>query len=135
MKHTKSLVGVCLLMVAMACQVFGEEKKSKENALTGTWDCVAHLSGESDIPFTMKLEQKEETVTGSLSTPDGELEIKSGTYKNHTLELHLETSEAKYLVTGKLDGDQFKGQWSKDPDGIGGDWEGSKSAQAKPSRQ
>jgi hypothetical protein len=83
----------------------------------------------------MKLEQKEANVTGSISTSDGELEIKSGTYKNSMLELHLESSEAKYLVTGNLEGSQFKGHWSKEPDGLEGDWEGKKSAPAKPSSE
>ncbi len=133
MKCSKLLGGVSLLVLTMVCLVSGEEKEPKEGFLTGTWDCVAHLSGENDIPFTMKLEQKGETVTGSVATSEGELEIKSGTYKGDALELHLESSEAKYLVTGKLDGGQFRGQWSKDPDGIGGDWEGKRSAPAKPS--
>jgi hypothetical protein len=61
------------------------------------------------------------------------LEIKTGTYKNSTLELHLESSDAKYLVNGKLDEGQFKGHWSKDPDGLQGDWEGKRSAPAKAS--
>jgi len=135
MKHVKGSVGVCLLLLAMGSLVFGEEEKSKEDSIAGSWDCVAHLSGESDIPFTMKLEQKGETVTGSVATDNGELEIKSGTYRNNTLELHLETPEAKYMVNGKLSGGQFKGQWSKEPDGMGGDWEGKKSAPAKPSGQ
>ncbi len=133
MKCVKATVGVWLLVLTIACLVFGEEKKSKDDPLTGTWDCVAHLSGENDIPFTMKLEQKGETVTGTIGSSDGDLEISSGSYKNNELEIHCETSEAKYLVTGKLDGDQLKGQWSKEPDGMGGDWEGKKSAPAKPS--
>ena len=134
MKRLWSLAGVCFL-VAMVSFASGDEKKPKPGSLTGTWDCVAHLSGEDDIPFTMKLEQKGETVTGSFATSDGELEISAGTYKDNTLELHAETPEAKYRVTGKLDGDQFKGRWSKEPDGLEGDWEGKKSAPAKPSGQ
>ena len=133
MKRAKGLVGICLLVLTMASLSVGAEKESKEGSLTGTWDCVAHLSGENDIPFTMTLEQRGEAVTGSVATSDGELEIKSGTYRSSTLELHMESSEAKYAVTGKLDEGQFKGQWSKDPDGIGGDWEGKKAASSKPS--
>jgi hypothetical protein len=135
MKQIRGLAGVCLLVLSMACLVFGEEKKLKEGSVTGTWDCVAHLSGENDHPFTMKLEQKEANVTGSISTSDGELEIKSGTFKGSKLELHLESPEAKYVVTGQLEGGQFKGQWSKEPDGLQGDWEGKKSAPGKPSDQ
>jgi len=135
MKDLKGLATVCLLLLTMACLVFGQEKKSKRGFVSGSWDCVAHLSGEDDIPFTMQLEQQGETVTGSITTHDGELEIKAGTYKAKTLDLQLETSDAKYHVTGKWDGTQFKGQWSKDPDGMGGEWEGKKSAPAKPSGQ
>jgi len=135
MKCAKGLVGFCLLLLAMACLVFGEEKKPKADSISGTWDCVAHLSGESDIPFMMKLVQQGETVTGSLTTDDGELEIKTGTFKDNVLDLHLESSDAKYLVNGKLDGGQFKGHWSKEGDGLEGDWEGKKSAPTKPAGQ
>lgn len=131
MKHAKGLVGFCLLLLAMACLLYSQEGKSKSGSISGTWDCVAHLSGESDIPFSMNLVQQGETVTGSLTTSDGELEIKTGTFKDNLLDLHLESSDAKYLVNGKLDGGQFKGHWSKDPDGLEGDWEGKRSAPAK----
>ena len=131
MKRVETLVASCLLVLATACLVFAQAKESSKTSLTGTWDCVAHLSGEDDIPFTMTLEQKEDAVTGSVATHDGDLEIKSGTYKSGALELHLETSDAKYVVTGKLDGDQFKGQWSKDPDGLQGEWEGKRSGPTK----
>jgi hypothetical protein len=136
MKNAKTLIaGACLLLLATACLVLGEDKKPAKDSLAGTWDCVAHLSGEDDIPFTMTLDQKGEVVTGSVATHEGDLEVKSGTYKSGTLELHLETPDAKYAVTGNLDGDQFKGKWSKDPDGIGGDWEGKRSGPAKSSGQ
>jgi hypothetical protein len=133
MKNAKALVGVVLLVPAIASLVFAGAGKPKEDSLNGTWDCVAHLSGQDDIPFTMKLEQTGETVTGSVATGDGELEIKTGTFKAGTLELHLETEDAKYHVPGKLAEGGFKGQWSKDPDGLAGDWEGKKAAPAKPS--
>jgi hypothetical protein len=135
MKNVKSSAAACLLLFTVTCFVLGEENKSKENSLAGTWECVAHLSGEDDIPFTMKLEQKGETVTGSIATADGELEIKSGTFKDNSLDLRLESSEAKYSVSGKLEGGQFKGHWSKEPDGMEGNWEGKKSAPSKPSGQ
>jgi hypothetical protein len=127
-RNVTLLVGVCLLALAMPYSVLSQDKKS--DSLTGTWDCIAHLSGEDDIPFTMTLEQKSDAVTGSVTTHEGDLQITSGSFKNGVLELHLENSEAKYVVTGKLDGDQFKGQWSKDPDGMGGNWEGKKPAPA-----
>lgn len=127
-------IGACLLVLSTACLVFAQTKNASKNSLSGTWDCIAHLSGEDDIPFTMALEQKEDVVTGSITTHDGMLEIKAGTFKGGALELHLESPDGKYAVTGKLDGDQFKGQWSKDPDGISGDWEGKRSTQSAESK-
>ena len=135
MTHVRYSVAGFMLLLAMTCLLLGQEKKSKGGAIAGTWECVAHLSGENDIPFTMKLEQQGETVTGSIATNDGELEIKSGTFKDNSLDLHLESSDSKYQVSGKLDGDQFKGHWSKEQDGLEGDWEGKKSAPTKPSGQ
>ena len=126
-------ISASLLVFCMACLMFGQAKESSKNALTGTWDCVAHLSGEDDIPFTMTLEQNDHAITGSIATHEGDLQVKSGSFKDGAMELHLETQEAKYAVSGKFDGDQLKGQWSKDPDGIGGAWEGKRSTAAKPS--
>ena len=131
MLKTKWMAGACLMILASGCLLFSQDKKTKGAPLAGTWECVAHLSGEDDIPFTMALDLSGETVTGTITTHDGELQIKTGTYKGGALELHLETAEAQYQVTGKLDGEQFKGKWSKQPDGLGGDWEGKKSAPSK----
>jgi len=130
MRTIASFAGACTFALAMGSLLFAGQNKPS-GPLTGTWECTAHLSGQDDIPFTMTLDQNGETVTGKIATNDGELEIKTGTYKNGALELHMETDEAKYQVTGNLDGGQFKGKWSKDPDGLAGDWEGKKSAAAK----
>ena len=135
MNRAKGLLGVWLLILAAAVLTFAQEKKAEEGALSGTWDCVAHLSGEDDIPFTMKLDQNGDVIGGSIATHDGELEIKSGSYKSGMLELHLESPDAKYSVTGKLQGEQFKGTWSKDPDGMQGEWEGKKSGSTHASGQ
>jgi len=134
MKQTRTAIWLGVMVIAMSCLVWGQQEKSKQAPLTGTWDCVAHLSGEDDIPFTMELVQKGESVTGSIATHDGELEITSGTFKANLLEIHCDTPEAKYLVTGKLEGDQFKGHWSKDTE-MEGDWEGKRSTPTKSSGQ
>lgn len=96
---------------------------------------MAHLSGGDDIPFTMELKQQGETVTGTITAQDGELEIKSGTFKANLLDLHLEMSDSQYSVSGKLQGGQFKGHWAKDPEGMEGEWEGKRSTPAQLSGQ
>jgi len=132
MKSDATAIWLCVMVLGMSCLVSGEQEKSKEAPLTDTWDCVAHVSGESDVPFTMKLVQKGESVTGSIATADGEIEITSGTFKDNALEIHCDSPEAKYLVTGKLEGDQLKGQWAKGTE-MEGDWEGKRSTSNKSS--
>lgn len=134
MKHARAAIWLCALVAAVSCLAWGQQEKAKPEPLTGTWECIAHLSGEDDIPFTMDLVQKGENVTGSIATTDGEIEITSGSFKENLLELHSDTPEAKYLVTGKLDGGQFKGHWSKETEAEG-DWEGKKAESTKPSGQ
>ncbi len=89
MERTWTSVGVCLLVLAMAALAFGSEKKPKPGPLTGTWQCTAHAS-EGDEPFTMMLEQNKQTVTGTITTPNGGASISSGSYKKKVLEIHVD---------------------------------------------
>ena len=143
MKRTWTVIGVCLLVVATANLVFANGKEPKPGPLTGTWECVAHSSVQGDVPFTLTLQQDKETVTGTIATADGELQITSGSFKNSVLEIRCETDQAKYVVTGKLEARQLKGHWSKKAiPGAGdeggdqeGEWEGKLSASAKSTAQ
>jgi len=131
-----------LLFAVASVKGTGAGKEKAETAsLTGVWQCVAHGSSEGDVPFTLTLEQDGENVTGTIATADGELPIASGSFKNRALEIHSETEEARYLVTGELEAGQLKGHWSKTAkpgagDNQGGNqegqWEGKRSASAKP---
>ena len=86
------------------------------------------------MPFTMKLKQKGETVEGSISTATGEINITSGSFKKNMLEIHCDTPDANYLVTGKLEQDQLSGHWAKGTEQEGA-WEGKKSATTNQSGQ
>jgi hypothetical protein len=134
MKCFATRVGMCLLLLAVSGVALGQKPDSKADSVTGKWECVAHGSVQGDVPFTLTLQQKGETVTGTIATADGELEITSGSYKNNALEIHCETDDAKYLVAGELKGDQLKGHWSKTGGGDdqGGGWEGKRSTSAEP---
>ncbi len=142
MKRT-SITFVLLLLVLANPKWAGAAKQNSEKAsLTGVWQCLAHGSVQGDVPFTLTLHQDGENVTGTIATADGELQISSGSFKNRTLEIHSETEDARYVVTGGLEAQQLKGHWSKTAkpgagDGQGGDqegqWEGKRSAPAKSS--
>ena len=114
--------------------IFGQEKKNNLGDLSGTWECVAHGSVEGDVPFTMRLEQKGETVEGSISTATGEITITSRSFKKNMLEIHCDTPDVNYLVTGKLEQERLTGHWAKGTEQEG-EWEGKKSAPTHQSGQ
>jgi hypothetical protein len=131
MKRTWTVIGVCLLVAALANLVFANGKEPKPGPLTGTWECVAHSSVQGDVPFTLKLEQTKEAVTGTLTNSSGEYPLSSASYKKGVLEFHLDAPDGRYVATGKLLHGQLSGHWSKGEEVEGG-WEGKKSATAKP---
>lgn len=130
MNRVVILAGAFLLSLSTTSLVYGADKKAKAGPLTGTWECTAHGGQQGDIPFTLMLEQSKQDITGSVSSPMGGTEISSGSYKNKTLEIHINTPQGNYLLTGKLKKNQLSGQWSRDTDEKGA-WEGKKAAQAK----
>ena len=130
MNRIVTWAGICLLSLSAASLLYGADKKSKPGPLTGTWECTAHGTEQGDIPFTLTLEQSQEEVTGSVSSSMGGTEITSGTFKNKAVEIHINTPQGNYTITGKLKKDQLSGDWSGDNDQKG-TWEGKKAAQAK----
>ncbi len=58
--------------------------------MTGTWECQAKGGSQGDMPFTLYLQQNEENVDGSVSSPLGSTRISSGTFKGDTLEIHID---------------------------------------------
>jgi hypothetical protein len=120
MKRTWILIGVCLLFAATANLAFAKGKKPKPGPLTGTWSCVAHSSVQGDVPFTLKLEQTKEAVTGALINPSGEYPLSSASYKKRVLEIHLDAPDGSYASTGKLLHGQLSGHWSKAQEAEGG---------------
>jgi len=140
MKRITITLGLLLLVAAAVVGARTPQGKSELTSVTGKWECVAHGSAQGDVPFTLTLQQDKETVTGTIATADGELQITSGSFKNSVLEIRCDTDQAKYQVTGTLEAGQLKGHWSKKAiPGAGdeggdqeGEWEGKTSAPAKP---
>ncbi len=130
MKRAATSVGVCLLVLSTASLVLGAANNPKPGPMTGTWECTSHGGEQGDMPFTLTLQQAKEDVTGSVSSPMGGTEISSGSYKNKTLEIHINTPQGNYLLTGKFKKNQLSGEWSSDTNQKG-TWEGKKAAQTK----
>jgi hypothetical protein len=117
---------LCLTIVFAAAFAEGEGKKPKPGPLTGTWDCTAHGGSQGDLPFTLYLEQTKGTLTGSVSSPMGGTEISAGTVKKNEIEIHIDTPQGNYQLTGRLKKGELSGKWSSDTEN--GTWEGKKQA-------
>ena len=130
MNRVVTWAGICLLSLSTATLLYGADKKSKPGPLTGTWECMAHGTEQGDLPFTLTLEQSQQEITGSVSSPMGGTEISSGTINKKAVEIHINTPQGNYTITGKLKKDQLSGDWSSDSNQKG-TWEGKKAAQAK----
>ena len=136
MKHATSSVGIALALVALAnLALAATEDKSKSGPLTGSWECTSHGGGheEGDTPFTLDLEQDGEKVTGSVSSPQGGMEITSATFKDNLLEIHLDTPDGNYVLKATLKEGQLKGDTTLDGNPKG-TWEGKKSAPSADSK-
>ena len=110
-----------------------KETKAKGGPVSGTWTCTAHGGDNGDIPFTLYLEQDNETVTGSVSSSMGDAEFSSATFKDGTLEIHIDGGDQTYVLTAKLQNAQLSGQWSSG-ETQKGTWEGKKGSDAATSK-
>lgn len=131
MEPRRIISTVCL---AVMLPVFGAASdgapKSKPGALTGTWECMAQGGSEGDMAFTLYLEQSNEVVTGSVSSPRGAAQVTTGSFKGKLMELQIDSEQGLYVVMGKLQKGQFSGTWSLD-NGEKGTWEGKKVSTAQ----
>jgi hypothetical protein len=117
---------LCLTILFAAAFAEGEGKKPKPGPLTGTWECTAHGGAQGDMPFTLYLEQTKGTLTGSVSSPIGGTEISAGTVKKNEIEIHIDSPQGNYQLTGRLKKGELSGKWSSDTEN--GTWEGKKQA-------
>jgi hypothetical protein len=114
-----------LMFVAVCAQA--KEKQEKSGPLTGVWECSAHGGPQGDMSFTLSLEQTKDTVTGDVTSPLGDTEISSGSFKKKMLEIHIDSPEENYTLTAKYSKGKLEGQWKSDS-GQSGTWEGHRSS-------
>ena len=126
MKRAWSLAGVGFVILSIVGLALGKDEKAEPALLTGTWECASHGGEQGETPFTLELEQNGEKVTGSVSSPQGGMEITSATFRNDFLEIHLDTPDGNYVLTAKLKDGQLSGQTSHDGNPAG-KWEGKKA--------
>lgn len=132
MQRVRMWLVVCVAILGIAALSFAKPNDSKPGPIAGTWQCMSHGGSQGDMEFTLDLQQDAENVSGSVNSPIGGTDISSGTYKNHTLEIHIDTDQGNYLLTGKLKDGKLSGEWSVDSGGDSGKaekgtWEGKKA--------
>src|SRR5579863_2797123 len=134
MKRARIAIPLCFTILAFAALAVSkgttpQDSKSKATGpVSGTWQCTAHGGPNGDTNFTLYLSQDKEEVTGSVSSPLGDADISSATFKDGKLEIHINGGDTTYTLSAKLDSGQLSGgQWSSDG-GEKGTWEGKRGA-------
>lgn len=127
MKRTSLILTMGLAILGLASLVLAADDKPKPGPLTGTWQCTSHGGPQGDMEFTLYLEQNQEDVTGSVSSPLGSADLTSASFKKDKLEIHIDTPDTKYLLTATHKKGQLAGEWSAGEDQKG-TWEGKKTS-------
>src|SRR5262245_2696790 len=102
MKRAVQCAAVCAAILTLVSFSLGKDKAPKPGPMTGTWECVAHGGPNGDMQFTLELEQAKDALTGSVSSPIGSTDISSGTVKKNLVEIHIESPQGNYVLSGKL---------------------------------
>jgi len=118
-------VKVCLFILCFAAAGIAKEKSGKPGPLTGTWECTSHGGPRGDMPFTLTLQHNGDIVTGSVSSPIGSTDLSNVTYKAKAVEIHIDSDEGNWILTGKLKDGQLSGDWTHGEQEKG-TWEGKK---------
>jgi hypothetical protein len=125
MKRTIPVLAVCLALAGLAFAAYGNAGNSGTHTLTGTWQCTSHGGSQGTMAFTLDLEQNGTTVTGSVSSPLGDADISSATFKNNTLHIEIDGGDSQYVLTAKYSGGTLTGNWTSTA-GDKGTWTGKK---------
>jgi len=120
-------LAVFLLVKVGTSSFLAEEKSAKPGSITGTWTCLTRGGPDGESGFTLDLQQDGEKVSGSIDSPQGGMEITSGTFKEDTLEINLDTPQGSYVISGKLRDGQLAGNVKLDGKQHA-TWEGKKAA-------
>lgn len=123
MSHRRFALTALVAILTFSAIILAQDSKTKLGPLTGTWQCMAHGGPNGDLPFTLYLQQQNETVTGSVSSPLGDTDLSSATFNKNALEIHIDSPDRSYLLTAKLQNGELSGDWSTDA-GQKGTWEG-----------
>jgi hypothetical protein len=126
----KRILTGCLVVLTFACleTLVRAADKPAEALLTGTWQCQSHGGSRGEMSFTLDLQQNGEDVTGSVSSPLGDADIASGSFKGHHLRIQINGADTAYILTADYQNGKLLGAWHTTNTGEKGTWEGKKQA-------
>ncbi len=127
MKRTLAFLAICLGLACFGAPRHAAAAAPKAAPLTGTWQCTSHGGSQGSMAFTLELQQTGADVSGSVSSPLGDADITSASFKNSTLEIEIDGGDTQYHLTAKYADGELKGTWNT-TDGEKGAWEGKKAA-------
>lgn len=121
-------ISAFVILLSQGAFLSARDKNPKPGPLAGIWECTSHGGSHGDFQFTLTLEQDKDTVTGSFTSPIGSSELSDATYDKKILEIHIQSDQDDYVLTGRLRGSKLSGDWTHGPEK--GSWEGSKQPPA-----
>lgn len=125
MKRIAVMPMVLISMFAIFAVTLRAKPKAAGSPVVGTWKCVAHGGPNGEIPFTLYLQQSGESLTGTISAPQGDADLTSVIFKNNRIKITIDTDEHNYTLTATLADGKLTGEWSRDGQKEG-TWEGKK---------
>jgi hypothetical protein len=125
MKRNIGALAISIVVSCLAIATYGSAAGSQAASLTGTWQCMSHGGSQGQMQFTLDLQQNGTNVTGSVSSPLGDADISSATFKNQTLHIEIDGGDTQYTLTAKYVGGKLTGNWSSTA-GEKGTWAGKK---------
>lgn len=131
MKRTITWLAICLALACLGLARLAVAAPASSNAepLTGTWQCMSHGGSQGNMAFTLDLQQTGENVSGSVSSPLGDTDLTSATFKGDTLQIEIDGEDTQYHLTAKYANGKLSGTWSTSSGGRG-TWEGKKAGKS-----
>src|SRR5215831_2621252 len=104
------------------------DRNLQAGPISGIWNGVMHGMTGGDTSCTFYIQRGKDQITGVLALPQGGVAFNNSTFRNNTLELHLDTLVAgKFAFNAEYKQGELHGNWSLDS-GPKGAWEAKKSA-------
>jgi CubicO group peptidase (beta-lactamase class C family) len=98
-----------------------------EDSVAGKWKGAGRGRDQNEGEFVMDLKQRGETVTGTVTLQESELELR-GAFKKGRLEIAFDMDDATFTLEGVREDGKLKGQYVKRARTDEGTWSAARSS-------